>query len=120
MLLGILAALNVGTHRPGAAMPVVALGKLAAGAVAAARLQPPYLGYLIVWMLPLAAFCWAAVALNALDLAKGHTIRAARWMRSPIAALILVAIAVVQTARTCTSPGGRRCRGRPEPNSSAC
>jgi hypothetical protein len=101
ILLVVLASLNVATSRPGAAMAVVALGQLAAGAVAAAKLQPPYLGYLIVWTYPLAAFCWAAVALSAFDLASGRTARVVRWIRSPAVALVLLVVAVVQTARTC-------------------
>jgi hypothetical protein len=102
-LLAVLAVVNATARRPGAAMPVVALGQLAAGGIAASKLQPPYLGYLIVWMFPLAAFCWAAVALSAFDLASDRSGRVAQWVRSPAPALILVVVAAVQTARTCES-----------------
>jgi hypothetical protein len=54
-------------------------------------------------MLPLAAFCWVAVALSAFDLASGRTAGIARWVRSPAVAVVLVVFAAVQTVRTSAS-----------------
>ena len=48
-------------------MSIVAVGQLAAACVAATKVEPPVLSYLIVWMLPLAAFCWLSLAMTAFD-----------------------------------------------------
>ncbi len=100
LLLVAVAVLNLVRRRDGAGAPIVALSQLVAGAFAAASIEPPFLGYLIVWMLPLAAFCWAAVAMSAFDLLHTESRKARRWLRSPALAGLLVAIIGVETIRT--------------------
>ncbi len=100
LLLIAVAVLNLVKRRDGAGAPIVALSQLAAGAFAAARLQPPFMSYLIVWMFPLAAFCWAAVAMSAFDLLDTESLKARRWLRSPALAAALVAVIGVETIRT--------------------
>ncbi len=86
--------------RSAAALPILAAGQLLAGAIAATRVEAPVFSYLIVWMLPLAAFCWAAIAMSGVEvlLAKipcQH--RRGAW-RAVIA--LGVVLATIQTART--------------------
>lgn len=53
-------------------LPALALVQLGTGLVAASRVEVPLLSYLIVWMLPLAAFCWFALLTAAVEVARGR------------------------------------------------
>jgi hypothetical protein len=104
-----------------AALPTLALGQLAAGCIAASKVEPPVLSYLVVWMLPLAAFCWLAVAVTAVDALRARVATGTdeapatdaasvppgppwRAARRPVGAVLAVAVGVlvVQTVRTTT------------------
>jgi hypothetical protein len=52
-------------------LPLVAIGQLLLGGVAASKLEPPLLSYLMIWMLPLAAFCWIAIVVAVIDCLDG-------------------------------------------------
>ncbi len=88
---------------------VLAATQLATGAVAASRLEEPVLSYLVVWMLPLACVCWAAVLLTAYDTVA--TLDLSRAKRSVAPAFsggvmaIAVALLAVQTGRTTSVAG---------------
>lgn len=67
LLVALLTACVLVTHRAlrrTAALPLLALVQLLVGGVAASRVERPLLSYLVVWMLPLAAFCWLAVSMT--------------------------------------------------------
>jgi hypothetical protein len=90
------------------AAPVVAGTQLVAGALAAARLEEPVLSYLLAWMLPLAAFCWFAIAVTGFDamVAARSTLAvrpALRWGSGLLAATLLVT-QTVQTAAMAGEP----------------
>jgi hypothetical protein len=82
-------------------LPYLALVQILVGAVAAARVETPVLSYLIVWMLPLAAFCWGAVLVPLVDAAQART-----WKppyARPALAGVAVCLALVVTGRTAAS-----------------
>lgn len=79
-------------------LPYLAMVEIVVAAVAAARVESPVLSYLIVWTLPLAAFCWGAVLIPLIDAAQAR-----RWRPSyarPAFAVVAVCLAVVVTGRT--------------------
>ena len=53
-------------------LPVLALGQLLAAGLAVSRAEDPVDGYVVAWLLPLAAFCWAAAAVTAVDLVRAR------------------------------------------------
>lgn len=92
------------------AVSALALSQIGAGVLAASKVEAPVLSYLLVWMLPLAAFSWLAVLLTLLDIVLGRC-RAhnAHFKNGPTIRLTMVAIAlvavVVQTSRTASVAG---------------
>lgn len=79
------------------------LSQVGAAALAAGRVEDPVLSYLIVWMLPLAAFAWFGALITGLD-QLGH--RSHRPLPAglgsrlhQVAALVLALVAVVQVVR---------------------
>lgn len=98
-LLVVLAAALYRRQRRAAGLPLLALAELAAAGAAAGKIEEPVLSYMVVWMLPLAAFCWGAVAVSAMDLVRSH-----RWSsRSRVPAAVIagtLVLAVIETIRT--------------------
>jgi hypothetical protein len=103
LLVALLVALGL-RDRERTALPVVALGQLAAAAYAAGHIEKPVFDYLVVWMLPLAAFCWAAVGVAGLELARVRLRPTPGARRLVIAGLATVAL--VQTTRTANAAAG--------------
>jgi hypothetical protein len=82
-------------------LPFLAVVEIGVGGVASARVETPVLSYLIVWMLPLAAFCWAAVLIPLVDAARTRA-----WALSharPAFVASTVCLALVITGRTAAS-----------------
>ena len=87
------------------AAPLLASSQLLAGAAAAARIETPVVPYLVMWVLPLAAFAWLALLLGVLDIAGAS--RAARedapmaappWWPARPAAALTVGVTVLAAA----------------------
>lgn len=79
-------------------LPILALSELALAVSAAAQVERPALSYLIIWMSPLAAFCWAAVLIPVLD-----TIGASTLPRAPAKGMLAAvggALVIVPTVLT--------------------
>lgn len=71
LLLVLLLAVAIGVARRRSpaltSLPMLALAQLVAGGLAASRVEQPVLGYLVIWMLPLVAFCWFAITSTAVE-----------------------------------------------------
>lgn len=93
------------------ALPVVAVGQLAAAVLAAGRLEPPVMTYLVAWVQPIAAFCWFAVAWTVGERVVAEWARtrataepgrstagAGRW--APVWLALAVVVVLVQGGRT--------------------
>jgi hypothetical protein len=105
-LLSTAIALQIRRGLAGAALPIVAVGQLIAGALAAARIEAPVFSYLVVWMLPLAAFCWAAVFISIINIAGAKTTARGKTNARMVVVSVAILVAGVQTIRT-TSVAGK-------------
>lgn len=90
-------------RRADLALPVVAGGQLVVGAWAAGRIEEPVLAYLVVWMIPLAAFCWLAIAVVATQAAQARAATTTRADRLPVPRLIGAGALVVLVATSASS-----------------
>lgn len=116
VLVAATATLGWVAHRQGrdrtAALLLIVLAQLVAGALSASRIEEPILAYLVVWMLPLAMFTWVALAWAGWDLlahASRHVRprpelrlprRIARPLRLGAAAALTASLVATPLART--------------------
>ncbi len=83
----------------GASIAALAFVQLVAGVVAASRIEPPVLPYLVVWMLPFSMFIWVATAWGAWDVFLHDLMRSAmnRWSRPRHAAAVGLGLVLAVT-----------------------
>ena len=92
------------TGRP-APLATLALVQLAAGCLAAAKVEPPVLSYLLAWTAPLTAFCWFSLAMTTVD-TWSEPSDGPRFDRvRSLAIVVAIGVLLVQTGRLASVAG---------------